>query len=103
MKTGIEIHGGPLDGAELIRANSWKIFGIELSWWGMSQWYKWRWNGTHIDMGPLSIYGIAQPPNLLWRTLALAIKPMRYVYHRKFSLPNAEARHASESELETKS
>ena len=59
-----------------------QVFGLEFTWWGAYQWYKWRWQETHIDLGFLSIYGIKQPPNLFWRGLALSIKPMRKVYHK---------------------
>ena len=63
-----------------------KIFGLEFVWWGQSQWYKWRWNETHIDMGWISIYGL---PNkgvgkYFWKLIAVCCKPMRIMYHRRF-------------------
>jgi len=59
-----------------------KVAGLEFCWWGPSQWYKWRWHRTHIDLGILSIYGIERP--WLWMPLAWAIKPMRVWYHWRY-------------------
>ena len=50
-----------------------------ISWWGFSQWYKWRWNETHIDLGPISIYKLKQL--WFWKIIALIIWPMRFLYH----------------------
>lgn len=64
-----------------------KIFGLEFVWWGQSQWYKWRWNVTHIDMGWFSIYGL---PNkgigkYFWLFIAFICKPMRVMYYKYFA------------------
>lgn len=47
-------------------------------WWGWEQWYKWRWNVTHIDLGPLSIY---HTNHWSWKILVIAVWPMRKLYH----------------------
>jgi len=64
---------------EVAASKSHKFLGLELCWWGWGQWYKWRWNRTHIDLGPLTLYGIQRP--WLWLPLAWAIKPARLLYH----------------------
>lgn len=63
-------------------ANIAKFFGLEFCWWGVRQSHKWRWNITHIDLGPISIYGIKRPH--LWMPLAWAILPLRIWYHRYY-------------------
>lgn len=51
-------------------------------WWGWSQWYKWRWNSTHIDLGPLSVYEIRA--SWFWKIVAFLIVPLRTMYHLFF-------------------
>jgi len=65
---------------------SWRISRYEIVWWGWSQWYKWRWNGTHIDFGVVSIYGLKETglERLFWVVVAFAIYPMRFTYHHFF-------------------
>lgn len=55
-----------------------------VTWWGWSQWYKFRWHGDHIDLGPLSVYGIPAegPGQWFWRTVSILVKPLRWAYHR---------------------
>ena len=50
-----------------------------ICWWGLSQWYKWRWNETHIDLGVLSIYNLKKL--WFWKIIAFLIFPMRLFYH----------------------
>ena len=52
-------------------------------YWGFSQWYKWRWNWTHIDMGIISIYKLKN--HKLWAIMAFLIWPMRVFYHSFFA------------------
>lgn len=59
-----------------------RMAGLQFVWWGKTQWYKWRWNETHADMGMLSIYGIKRP--LLWLPLKWLMKPMRLYYHKYY-------------------
>ena len=73
---------GKIDREAAIVAKPVHIFGLDFCWWGWGEWHKWRWHGMHIDLGPLSIYGIRRPH--LWLPLAWAIKPMRWAYHRRF-------------------
>ena len=56
-----------------------QLFGLGFTWWGWNYWFLWRWNGTHIDLGPLTIRGIKRP--WLWLPLAWLIKPLRIWYH----------------------
>ena len=73
-----QIVGGPFDGAGV-------IVGKELgnvSWWGWSEIHRWRWNHTHIDLGPLSVYELKRL--WLWRTVAFVIKPLRMWYHWRY-------------------
>lgn len=58
------------------------LFGLSFVWWGQSQWYKWRWNETHADLGWFSIYGIKHPK--LWYPLKWLMKPMRIYYHKVY-------------------
>lgn len=62
-----------------------RLLGLTLVWWGWSQAHKWRWNGTHIDLGPLSIYDIER--QWLWRPLAALIWPLRRWYHWRYARP----------------
>ena len=48
-------------------------------WWGFSQIHKWRWNGTHIDLGPVSIYNLKAI--WFWNLVAFLILPLRVMYH----------------------
>jgi hypothetical protein len=48
-------------------------------WWGFSQWYKWRWNKTHIDLGIMSTYKLKQM--WFWSCVAFLIWPLRLFYH----------------------
>lgn len=64
--------------------------GLEFYWWGWSQKHKWRWHGTHIDLGPLSIYEIKRP--WLWLPLVWATWPMRWYYHN-FIVPKSDSIH----------
>ena len=59
-----------------------KIGSVEMHWWGWSQWYKWRWFKTHLDMGLISFYGIPEKGlwSWPWRILAVCCKPMRKCY-----------------------
>lgn len=66
------------DGVEITLGKKWGRF----CWWGFGQIHKWRWNVTHIDLGPISIYGIKHP--WVWLPLAWLIKPLRILYHRRF-------------------
>ena len=61
------------------------LFGLEFVWWGFSQFHKWRWQITHIDLGPVSIYGITHP--WMWMPLAWLIKPLRMWYHWRYATP----------------
>lgn len=67
-----------------------RMFGLEIFWWGFGQWYKWRWHGDHVDLGPLSIYGIERP--WLWSPLRIGIKPMRWAYHYWLRTPKVQER-----------
>ena len=62
------------------------LWDLDVTYWGWSQWYKWRWNVTHIDMGIISIYNLPQKGigRLFWRFVSICIKPMRMLYHRRF-------------------
>jgi hypothetical protein len=64
-----------------------KEFGkIKYVYWGKSQWYKFRWNGTHIDLGPFSFYDLPQKGigAIFWILVALIIKPLRIWHHKKY-------------------
>ncbi len=63
-----------------------KIFSVKFVWWGRSQWYKWRWNTTHIDMGCLSVYDLPTKGigKYFWLLVAFCCKPMRKMYHKRF-------------------
>ena len=52
----------------------------DVRWWGWSQWYKWRWNETHIDLGPVSVYNLH---NRSWPVIAFLIVPLRLLYHAR--------------------
>ena len=67
--------GGPLDGAELLVS---KDVTKNVCWWGFGQWYKWRWNVTHIDLGPVSVYELKC--FWFWRLVSILIKPLRMYY-----------------------
>lgn len=60
------------------------LVGYRLSenvrWWGWSQWYKWRWNETHIDLGMISVYDLKRM--WFWRIVAFLVKPLRWYYNR---------------------
>ncbi len=74
----------PLNG--VIVSKSRRVGNLKFTWWGRSQWYKWRWHGTHIDLGMLSIYDLPQkgPGRWFWRVISVLIKPMRWAYHLRF-------------------
>lgn len=75
--------GAPLrEGEDIIIAKTFKIGKLLFCWWGFSQWYKWRWNITRIDLGCLSINGLKSKR---WIILAWLIKPMRWYYHKYYS------------------
>jgi len=63
-----------------------KFMGFSFTWWGMPQWYKFRWNKTHIDLGVLSVYDLPQKGlgYLLWRIVSIVIKPLRIWYHWRY-------------------
>jgi hypothetical protein len=67
-----------------IAGSSKIIFKLKFVWWGISQWYKWRWNEEHIDMGMLSIYNLPTTGlgKLFWIFIAFLCKPMRWYYHK---------------------
>jgi hypothetical protein len=52
---------------------------LDLCWWGWSEWYKWRWHGDHIDLGPLSVYRIRR--RWLWWPVLIVIAPLRFAYN----------------------
>lgn len=76
-----QVVGGPFDGAGVLvgkqRGN--------LCWWGWSEAHKWRWHGTHIDLGPVSVYELKRL--WLWRVVAILIKPLRMWYHWRYCSP----------------
>ena len=67
-----------------VQSIQFSILGIDLCWWGLSQLYKWRWNNTHIDLGPLSIYNLPQegPGRMFWESVAFLVKPLRWYYNK---------------------
>lgn len=67
-----------------------RIGNLCFCWYGLRQWYKWRWNVTHVDLGPLSIYGIKRPA--LWLPLRLAIWPLRQAYGLYVRSPKVQER-----------
>lgn len=60
-----------------------KIGRMEFTYWGVSQWYRWRWFDDHLDLGVISIYNI-NTDRLIWRIVTALMIPMRYYYHRKY-------------------
>jgi len=70
----------------ILTSKSFKIFGLSVSYWGLSQWYKFRWNITHIDLGVISIYDLPQKGfgRFFWRCISILIKPLRVWYHRRY-------------------
>lgn len=70
----------------VILGSNRRVFNLGYTWWGRSQWHKWRWHGDHIDLGPLSIYNlpVKGPWSWFWRTVAMMVKPFRWWYHRRF-------------------
>jgi len=58
-----------------------KLGNLEIVWWGFSQIHIWRWHGTHIDLGVISIYGCKSS---LWKILAFLIKPLRKRFHNNY-------------------
>ncbi|KKN72649.1 hypothetical protein LCGC14_0408910 [marine sediment metagenome] len=83
----IKVWGGGLREADAILGNTLNIKGWQLTWWGFSQWYKWRWHKSHIDLGCLSVYGFRHN-HWFWRFVALTIKPLRWNYNRRFPIPS---------------
>lgn len=73
-----QVAGGPLDGADVIAG---KELG-NVCWWGWSEVHRWRWNHTHIDLGPLSANELKRL--WLWRIVAILIKPLRMWYHWRY-------------------
>ena len=71
---------------KLLGSEKLKLFGLDFRYWGLVQWYKFRWNGTHIDLGVLSIYDLPQKGigKLFWRFISILIKPLRTWYHKKY-------------------
>jgi hypothetical protein len=57
-----------------------KRLGPDAVWWGWGQWYKWRWQGTHIDLGPVSVYNLRRL--WFWKAVAFLIFPLRLYYDR---------------------
>lgn len=72
---------GPVTGAK-----SGNILGVDVSWWGLAQWYKFRWHGTHIDLGPVSVYNLPSKGlgAFFWRVVSIIIKPLRVWYHKRY-------------------
>lgn len=62
-----------------------KNLSKKITWWGFSQWYKFRWHKTHIDLGIISIYELPQKGigKIFWSLIAIIIKPLRIWYHKK--------------------
>ena len=81
-----QVVGGPLDGAGVLFGKEWGI----VSWWGWSEAHKWRWHGTHIDLGPLSVYELKRL--WLWRLVAILIAPLRWWYHWRYCSPRHSGR-----------
>lgn len=76
------VRTGVLDSSMLSRKP--RVIGrYEFVWWGKSQFHKWRWNLTHIDMGPLSVYNIPEDSKF-WKLVADIIKPLRWWYHKNY-------------------
>ena len=69
---------------DAIVGKQWQFKKLKFVWWGLSQWYKWRWFNDHIDLGMLSIYNLSQEGigKLGWRFISILIKPMRIFYHK---------------------
>ena len=57
---------------------SHRIF-VDVVWWGWSQAHKWRWNTTHIDLGPVSVYNLRRL--WFWQLVATLVSPLRARYH----------------------
>ena len=81
-----QVVGGPLDGAGVLFGREWG----NVSWWGWSEAHKWRWHGTHIDLGPLSVYELKRL--WLWRIVAILIAPLRWWYHWRYCTPRHSGR-----------
>ena len=80
-----EIYGGPMDGKKI--SYGIRLFGSkDVLWWGRSQWYKWRWNITHIDLGIISVYNLKC--YWFWRIVSILVWPMRKFYHRFYVYKN---------------
>jgi hypothetical protein len=71
---------------EVYHGSDKKMFGLKFVWWGLPQWYKWRWHTTHIDMGVLSVYDLPARGfwKYFWKLIAVLIKPMRIIYRTFF-------------------
>lgn len=78
IKNG-EFYGGALDGKKAIEGTN---LTKNITWWGLSQIHKWRWNETHIDLGCISIYNLKR--KRFWSFVAWLIKPLRVYYHWKY-------------------
>ena len=63
-----------------------KLCGLEYTWWGRSQWYKFRWQGDHIDLGVVSFYELPQNGigRIFWVGVSIFIKPLRWWYHKRY-------------------
>jgi len=71
---------------DVVRGRTRRLCGVEVTWWGLSQAHKWRWHGTHIDLGPVSVYGLPRsgPGAWAWRAVSVAAKPLRLWYHWRY-------------------
>ena len=70
----------------IIKGKAIKIGNIKVVYWGKCQWYKFRWNFTHIDLGIISVYNLPvnKVSSLFWIFLAIIIKPLRIWYHYRY-------------------
>lgn len=84
MRAELTVRGEPkLQREPIIVGNKvFKLFGWTFIWWDLSQIGKWRWQKDHIDLGCLSVYGFKEN-HLLWRFVAIIIKPLRLIYHSR--------------------
>ena len=70
----------------LILGKTKRFKRIEITWWGKSQWYKFRCFHDHIDLGIISFYNLPQKGfgRVFWRLVKILIKPLRVFYHKRY-------------------
>ena len=79
-KIKLSVHGEPtMQDVPVIEGKSFTWGPCTFVWWGFGKGERWRWCKSHIDIGPLSVFGFKKS-YWFWRIIAVLIKPMRLIY-----------------------